>query len=74
MSDKTAGTSATSPLSPTGYRDERPKYKPNEQELAWNAPKFMVLLVATLAAAIFVIVTAANASYDRSGGWTGFSL
>jgi hypothetical protein len=54
-------------------RDERPTYKLNEQEKDWTAHKFMVLLVATLAVAVGIIVAMANASYDRPGNWTGFS-
>ncbi len=54
-------------------RDERPTYQLNEQEKSWNAPKFMMLLVATLVVAVGTIVTLANLSYDRPGNWTGFS-
>jgi len=48
---------------PPPYRDARPTYQLNEQERSWTAPKFMVLLAATLVVAIGIIVAAANASY-----------
>ena len=47
---------------PSTYRDNRPTYKLNEQEVSWTAHKFIGLGVVTLLVAIGIILTAANAS------------
>lgn len=49
-------------ISPMSETNEPFEPALDEQEKTWTANKFMVLLVATLAVALTVIITAANAS------------